>query len=287
MKYISIIIPTHNEEKVIGKCLKSLKSQKTKDIEIILVNDGSTDRTAEIVKKMRILDKIINFDKGHSAAFARNAGAKIARGEYLIFLDADQIAEKNFIRKIKQFLQNEKVDATDYLVYSYKPKTIFQKAWSAFRKYHPSVGFPHVIKRKVFEKLHGFNEKIFYYEDDDLKERFLKACYSFKGPINAKVYHIEPENWSDFVRQRKWQAKGILSVLKEKRRIIILKYFIPTFLLPLCYFSFLPLLIYFIYFWLKYSIKTKEWRNSFLWVVLDYMGRFISLIYFCKELMRI
>jgi glycosyltransferase involved in cell wall biosynthesis len=284
MKYISIIIPAHNEEKVIGKCLKSLKNQKTKDIEIILVNDGSTDRTVEIAKKTRIPDKIINFDRGHSAAFARNAGAKIARGKYLIFLDADQIAEKNFIRKIKQFLQNEEVDATDYLVYSYKPKTIFQKAWSAFRKYHPSVGFQHVIKRKVFEKLHGFNEKIFYYEDDDLKEKFLKAGYNFKGPVNAKVYHIEPENWGDFVRQRKWQAKGILCVLKEKRRIIVLKYFIPTLLLPLCYFSFLPLLIYFVYFWLKYSIKTKELVNSFLWVVLDYIGRFISLIYFCKEL---
>jgi glycosyltransferase involved in cell wall biosynthesis len=285
MKYISIIIPAHNEEKVIGKCLTSLKSQKTNDAEIILVNDGSTDRTVEIAKKIKGLDKIINFDKGHSAAFARNVGAKIAKGKYLIFLDADQIVERNFIKKIKQFLQNEEADATDYLVYSYKPKTIFQKAWSAFRKCYPSIGFPHVIKRKVFKKLHGFNERIFYYEDDDVKERFLKAGYSFKGPINAKVYHIEPENWGDFVRQRKWQAKGILSVLKEKRRIIILKYFIPILLLPLCYFSFLPLLIYFVYFWLKYSIKTKEIVNSFLWVVLDYVGRFISLIYFCKELM--
>jgi hypothetical protein len=128
-------------------------------------------------------------------------------------------------------------------------------------------------------------EKIFYYEDIDLKEGFLKADYRFEGPITVKVYHIEPENCGDFVRQRKWQAKGILSVLKEKRRIIILKYFIPTLLLPLCYFSFLPLLIYFIYFWLKYSIKTKELVNSLLWVVLDYIGRFISLIYFCRELM--
>jgi glycosyltransferase involved in cell wall biosynthesis len=218
MKYISIIIPAHNEEKVTGKCLKSLKSQKTKDIEIILVNDGSTDRTVEIAKKTRIPDKIINFDRGHSAAFARNAGAKIARGKYLIFLDADQIAEKNFVKKIKQFLQNEEVDATDYLVYSYKPKTIFQKAWSAFRKYHPSVGFQHVIKRKVFKKLHGFNEKIFYYEDDDLKERFLKAGYNFKGPVNAKVYHIEPESWGDFVRQRKWQAKGYFMCVKRKKK---------------------------------------------------------------------
>jgi glycosyltransferase involved in cell wall biosynthesis len=278
---LSVIIPAHNEEKVIGKCLKAIMIQSCKkNFEVIVINDGSTDKTEDIVKKYPV--KLIRFNQRHSAAFARNVGAKKAKGKFIVFIDADQIAEKKFIEKIINFIKKENFDGSDYLNFSFKPKTIFQKAWSAFRKFYPSVGFPHIIKRKVFKKLHGFNEKIFYYEDDDLKERFVKAGYNFKGPINAKVYHIEPENWSDFVRQRKWQAKGILSVLKERKRIIILKYFVPILLLPLCYFSFIPLLIYFVYFWLRYSIKTKEVVNSFLWVVLDYIGRFISLFYLIK-----
>jgi glycosyltransferase involved in cell wall biosynthesis len=284
-KYISIIIPACNEEKVIGKCLNSLKGQKTKDMEIILVNDGSTDRTVEIAKKVKVLDKIINFNKGHSAAFARNRGAEKANGKWLIFIDADMIVESKFIQKVRRFLREKEddIDGSDYLVFSYSPSTIFQKAWSIYRKCNPSASFPHIIKKETFEKLKGFDEKIFYYEDIDLKERFSKAGYVFEGPISVKVYHIEPKCWNDFIRQRKWQARGILSVIKRKRRIVVLKYFIPILLLPLCYFSFLPLLVYFSYFWFKYSIKTKDWINSFLWVVLDYIGRIISLVYFFRE----
>jgi len=117
-------------------------------------------------------------------------------------------------------------------------------------------------------------------------ERFHEKGYKFKGPIGVKVYHIETEGWKDFIRQRKWQAKGILSALRIKKKPIVLKYFFPTLLLPLCYFSFIPLLLYFIYFWLKYSINTKDIVNSFLWVYLDYIGRFISLFYLIKELAK-
>jgi glycosyltransferase involved in cell wall biosynthesis len=288
MKLLSIIIPAHNEENVIGKCLSALRRQKTRDVEIIVVNDGSIDRTEEIVRKFGIVDRIISFRDGHSAAFARNKGVEVARGKYLMFIDADQIVEKNFLKKVRDFLEkNPNIDGSDYLVYSHKPKTILQKAWSAYRKTYPSIGLIHIIKRKVFRKLNGFNEKIFYYEDTEFMERFHKSGYKFKGPINAIVYHIEPANWKDFLRQRKWQARGILSVLRVKKELPILRYFSPTLLLPLCYLSPIPLIVYFLYFWLKFWVKTKKWVNSFLWVGLDYLGRFISLFYFTKELIKL
>jgi len=278
-KLISIIIPAHNEENVIGKCLSSLIRQDfRKKYEIIVINDGSTDKTKEIVKKYPV--KLINFNKGHSAAFARNGGSKIAVGDYLIFIDADQIVEKNFVRKISRFFSRNKVDGTDYLVFSYEPETIYQRAWSVYRKCNPSLGFPHIIKRKVFMKLNGFNEKIFYNEDNDLKERFLKNGYEFKDSIDAKVYHIEPETLNDFIRQRKWQAKGILSLIRYQKRWALLRFFIPCLFLPVTYITAILFLIYFFVYWLFYVNKTKEYINSFLWVLLDYIGRFISLFYF-------
>lgn len=251
---ISVIIPAHNEEKTIGKCLTSLKNQKC---EIILVDDGSTDNTIKIAKKTRVPDKIINFNKGHSAAFARNRGSEKANGKWLIFIDADALVEKNFIKKIKEFIKkNNNIDGSDYLVFSYNPKTIFQKAWSAYRKSYLSMGFVHIVKKNVFKKLGGFNERVFYFEDSEFKNRFLKNGYIFKGPINVKMFHMETETWSDFIRQRKWQGK--------QARV---KYFLPCFFPPL-------MLIQFFKIWWK----SEDFKNTFYWIVLDFIGRYISLL---------
>ena len=155
MPKFSFIIPAHNEEKSIGKCLSSILKQKG-SYEIIVVNDGSTDNTARIVerykKKYSRKLKLINFSKGHSAAFARNKGVRIAKGKWLIFVDADQIVEKNFLKKVEAFLDKTEVDGSDYLVYSYRPRTIFQRAWSVYRIVYPSLNFPHIIKERcIFE----------------------------------------------------------------------------------------------------------------------------------------
>lgn len=283
----SFIVPAHNEEDVIGKCLDSILKQRG-NYEIVVVNDGSTDKTREIVERYvrkhpkRV--KLINFSRGHSAAFARNRGAEKARGEWIVFVDADQIVEDNFLKKVEEFLKkNPEIDGSDYLVYSYKPKTIFQKAWGAYRACYPSIGLVHIIKTIVFKKLKGFNEKIFYYEDTEFRDRFLSSGYKFKGPINTIVYHIEPATWQEFVRQRRWQAKGVAHSFKQGKWISPFRYFGPLVLLPLCLVSWIPLMVYFLYVWLKFAIKSKQPLNSLLWVFLDYLGRMVSLWYVAKN----
>jgi len=93
---ISIIIPVFNGEKYIERCINSVKNQAYKNIEIIIVNDGSTDGTKNILKKNNDL-KIIN-QKNLGLAAARNVGVKNASGEYLAFVDADDYVDKNFIK---------------------------------------------------------------------------------------------------------------------------------------------------------------------------------------------
>lgn len=259
----SFVIPAHNEEKAIGKCLGSIIGQegKPRDIEIIVVNDGSSDGTRKIAEKyMKNYGRIrmINFTGGHSAAFARNRGAKKAKGEWIIFIDADQIVENEFAGKVGKFIEaNPEIDGSDYFVLSYNPKTVFQKAWSAYRKCYPSIGFIHIIRKSVFEKLDGFNEKVFYFEDAEFMNRFHNKGYRFKGPIDTKLYHIEPETWKDFSRQRRWQG-----------RQAPLKYFLPCIFPPL-------MLVQFFKIWLK----SRDFVNTIYWTILDFAGRYVSLFW--------
>ena len=105
---ISIIIPIYNTEKFIEECLKSLITQTFKDFEIICVNDGSTDNTLNILKIFEKNDKriIIINQNNTGAGIARNVGMRKSKGEYLIFLDSDDVFEKtmleNLYTKIKE-----------------------------------------------------------------------------------------------------------------------------------------------------------------------------------------
>lgn len=261
---MSIIIPAHNEEKVIEKCLNSLKGQ---DCKVILVNDGSNDKTVEVAKKTGVPDKIINLKKGHSFSFAFNQGAKTADTKYILISAADMIFLPDFIERVKSHLP---FDCLSCKVLSHKPKTIFQRNWSVYRNYAEDKENLHPIfclKKKIFEKVGGYNEKIFYYEDFDFKKRVLQLNNINYKPSDIIVYHIDTETFSDFIRQRKWQGKGIYSYGRLKN----LKYFLP------CFF---PLLMAFQF--LKYYPSNKKFKNVFFYILFDLFGRFISLIEFLK-----
>jgi glycosyltransferase involved in cell wall biosynthesis len=99
---VSIIVPAYNTEKYISKCLSSLVNQTIKDIEIIIVNDGSTDNTKDIISSFANENnniKIINQDNLKQGA-ARNNGIKIASGEYIGFVDSDDWVDSDYFEKL-------------------------------------------------------------------------------------------------------------------------------------------------------------------------------------------
>ncbi|KKQ24439.1 MAG: Glycosyl transferase, partial [Candidatus Roizmanbacteria bacterium GW2011_GWC2_37_13] len=97
---VSVIIPVFNEEKYIKSCLDSLISQEEKPDEIIVIDNNSTDRTIDIVKKYPQV-KVIN-EKKQGIAYARNAGFNAATGDILVKCDADSRFPINFIKNIKK-----------------------------------------------------------------------------------------------------------------------------------------------------------------------------------------
>ena len=107
---ISIIVPIYNAEKYIEKCLNSLVNQTKKELEFILVNDGSTDNTESIIKKYK--DKRIKYfkNKNQGIGKTRNFGIKKATGEYLMFIDSDDYLELNACEELYKKAKKENSD---------------------------------------------------------------------------------------------------------------------------------------------------------------------------------
>lgn len=103
MPKVSVIIPVYNTEKYLEKCLESVCNQTLSDIEIICINDCSTDNSLEILNRYVADDeriKIINFPENRGAAAARNAGIDVATGEYIGFVDSDDYPDLDFYEKL-------------------------------------------------------------------------------------------------------------------------------------------------------------------------------------------
>lgn len=109
---ISVIIPAYNTEKYIERCIKSILAQTYKNIEIIIIDDGSTDNTNNICRKYKENhDNFIFIRKNNEgAAEARNDGLKIATGDYITFVDSDDWVEKTYIEKVVGIIEKSKCE---------------------------------------------------------------------------------------------------------------------------------------------------------------------------------
>ncbi|MGN7385517.1 glycosyltransferase family 2 protein [Sporosarcina sp. SAFN-015] len=109
---VSIIIPIYNVEDYLHRCVNSILDQTYKNLEVILVNDGSPDRCGEICEEYAKLDKRVKVlhKKNGGLSDARNAGIEIAQGEYISFVDSDDWVHKEYIEKLYQLLKTTDSD---------------------------------------------------------------------------------------------------------------------------------------------------------------------------------
>ena len=131
---VSLILPIYNMEKFLERCVDSILAQTYKNLEIILVNDGSKDRTDEICKKYVSLDKRVIYvsQKNGGLCAARNTGLDHASGDYIIFIDPDDYVAANLVSDVVQTFKNseEELDMVAYGVHIVKKdKEIGQIFW--------------------------------------------------------------------------------------------------------------------------------------------------------------
>ena len=96
---VSIIVPVYNVEKFVEKCVKSLMNQTHKNIEIILVDDGSPDHSPEIIDRIAVEDQRVHVihQQNRGVSAARNAGLQCASGEYVMFVDGDDWVDSDYV----------------------------------------------------------------------------------------------------------------------------------------------------------------------------------------------
>lgn len=111
---VSIIVPVYNSEKYIRECLESLVTQKLKEIEILLIDDGSKDSSTDICEEYRKRDPRVHVirKKNEGAGIARNAGLEIAQGEFIAFLDSDDYVDKTIYEVLYRAALNKAADAS-------------------------------------------------------------------------------------------------------------------------------------------------------------------------------
>jgi len=199
---VSIIIPAYNAEKYIKRALESALAQTYKNIEIIVIDDGSTDKTAEIVKNYKDPRIIYLFQKNQGQGSARNNGIKKSQGEYITFLDADDYYFPQKVEKQVRFLENypnyQAVYCNALHFYSDNPTVFFKKKGN----FHSGDIFKDLLQssyinpntimvsRKVLDKVGLFNENRYYPEDWELWLKISRAGFQF-GYLDEDLVKVE------------------------------------------------------------------------------------------------
>lgn len=154
---VSVIIPVYNVEEYLRECLDSVVNQTLKEIEIICVDDGSTDNSLEILKEYAKKDNRITVitQKNLHAGVARNAGLAVAKGEYLSFLDSDDFFELNMLEETVKIAEQENSDITFYQYKNYNNETKQAEKVAGINKQFPinEKGYAVLQTEKIISQL--------------------------------------------------------------------------------------------------------------------------------------
>ncbi len=188
---VSAIVTTKNEERNIERCLRSLKSQTYKDLEIIVVDNWSSDRTKKIA--LGYTKKV--YDKGPERSAQRNFGASKSTGKWIFFIDADMELSRNVVSECVEVIKGQnKIGGVIIPEIS-----IGEKFWERVKAFERSfynlqgdvyTDAARFINKEAFNKVGGFDPKITGPEDWDLPESLKKKGYTIQR-IQAPIFHYE------------------------------------------------------------------------------------------------
>ena len=283
MVKISVVIPTYNDEKDIGKCLSTLKRQTFKDFEIIIVDGHSKDNTIKIARKYNVK---IFYENIGTRGGACNIGVRKTRGKIIVFTDADAYFPINWLSKIwKEFEKDKKLTVLggNDIIDDNKPffeKAVFQidlaKRENVLIKdaYKRIRGCNSAYKRNAFIKEGGFNPKLASIEETEFHYRLHKKGYKMKYNPNIFIYHRRRRNIKGLFKQFFRNGMGRINAIKINKDLlsfIDVAPFIGVLFLVIYFYvigfnvrSISYLIVFFVFYLLTKSIyvvfKTKNYK---------------------------
>lgn len=255
---ISIVIPCFNCAKFIEKCIDSILGQTHDNIEIILLNDGSTDNTNEVITKYVKSNKNIIYinNENHGVSYTRNMGIQYATGDYLMFIDSDDFIGENYI---KSFV-DKTINTPDLIIggfsYLYQNGTLLNVDGIEFdaiplNQYLDKFYIDSIANRILFgpiNKLYKldvlknnsirFNENISIREDGMFVLDYLAKCSSVAGVQNNEYYYYQQTKGTSLVtRFNSYELdinevffKQILSLTRNNKKNRIVELIYPMYL---------------------------------------------------------
>lgn len=232
---ISIIIPAHNEEKVIKQTINAAIESKYSNKEILLIDDGSTDSTLQIAMQYKDRITVLHKENGGKAS-AINYGLIYAKGEIIIVVDADTIIGRNSIKEIiKGFEINEnvaavagnikvknriniftKVQALEYIV----GIQVVRRAFDIFGAITIVPGALGAFRKSYLQEAGAYSKQTIV-EDFDQTIKLLKAGLITQGSSKAAAYTEVPETIQEFIKQRKRWYRGNLQVIMKHSDVVM------------------------------------------------------------------
>ncbi|MFC1625812.1 glycosyltransferase family 2 protein [Patescibacteria group bacterium] len=184
---VSVVITTKNEANNIFRILHSIKNQSYRSIEIVVVDNNSTDDTVKMAKEFS--SKVYNYGPERSAQ--RNYGAAKSKGKYLLFLDADMELTRDVVKSAV-----ETSERTDKRILTIAETTVGKSFMAKIRKFEremymgePDYEVPRFFEKSIFLKYGGYDEKLTGPEDYDLPYRMRNSCKICR--IKRHIYHHE------------------------------------------------------------------------------------------------
>ena len=220
---ISVIVPVYNRENVLRTSLDAVIKQTLKDIEIICINDGSTDSSLDILKEYASKDSriIIINQSNQGPSVARNKGIEIANGEFIGFVDSDDIVSADFFEKLYSAASKTNSDIACASIYNEKEKQFYlkirnEKIYKRTSKKYIAANLPFCcyVYNKIYrtEKIKKYNcyfEKGVYYEDMPWTFRTLyllekmvtvpQICYHYILCSNSIVKQNSQKHRADYI----------------------------------------------------------------------------------------
>ena len=233
---VSIIIKAFNEERCIERCIKSaLNALKGLKGEVILIDSKSNDKTVELAKRYPIKIVQLNNEKERRCGIGPQIGFLCSKGDYIYILDGDMELDKNFIKKVLPYFNNNKIAGIGgNIIEKSKENLVFQVR----SRYHQvkkitevnQLGMGGLYKRKAIEDIGYFSNPYFFaYEEYDIGAKLTSKGYKMLRIPKKMVKHYGDETTSFETLEEKWKSKYLFGSGQYLRISIKDHHFLKTF----------------------------------------------------------